>query len=74
MSQGKTYTFQRQGLENTIISMIRGQGKSGIFLKNLHTPTSRGAYIRDFTVLARVQKHAILQLPAPYKIHSAPPP
>ena len=31
MSQGKTYTFQRQGLENTIISVVRGQGKSGNF-------------------------------------------
>ena len=31
MSQGKRYTFQRQGLENTIISVIRGQGKSGNF-------------------------------------------
>ena len=31
MSQGKRYTFQRQGLENTIISVIKGQGKSGNF-------------------------------------------
>ena len=31
MSHGKTYTFQRQDLENTVISVIRGQGKSGIF-------------------------------------------
>ena len=31
MSQGKTYTFQRQGLENTIIWVSRGQGKSGNF-------------------------------------------
>ena len=31
MSQGKRYTFQRQGLENTIISVSRGQGKSGNF-------------------------------------------
>ena len=33
MSQGKTYTFQRKGLENTIISVIRGQRKSGIFFQ-----------------------------------------
>ena len=33
MSQGKTYTFQRQGLENTIISVDRGQGKSGNFFQ-----------------------------------------
>ena len=32
MSQGKTYTFRGQGLENTIISVTRGQGKSGNFI------------------------------------------
>ena len=35
MSQGKTYTFQRQGLENTIISVVRGQGKSGNFFSKI---------------------------------------
>ena len=35
MSQGKIYAFQRQGLEDTIISVIRGQGKSGNFFLKL---------------------------------------
>ena len=36
MSQGKTYTFQRQGLENTIISVIRDQGKSVNFFSKTY--------------------------------------
>ena len=73
MSQGKTYTFQRQGLEDTIISVVRGQGKSGYFFSKtcIHPdviqaksmavvsqlPGVPGTHLVDMILIVRVHCH-----------------